>query len=77
MGRRQRLDDMGPDKGTRLRVYFPHGSGPKVMVASGETRMSTNSRCEFDHRLVDASGAGDSEWVPGWYVAQATNGRGV
>jgi hypothetical protein len=61
--KRRTLDQMGPDEGTRLRVYFPHGGGIREMTASGETRASSSDRCEFDHRL-------DDEWVPGWYVVQ-------
>jgi len=63
--RRLTLDQIGPDEGTRLRVFFPHGIGPREMVANGEARASANERCQFDHRL-------DGEWVPGWYVAQVT-----
>lgn len=60
--KRQTLDELGPEAGTRLRVFFPHGGGPREMVASGETRQGANDRYDFDHRL-------DGEWVPGWYVA--------
>jgi len=68
--KRQTLDQLGPEEGARLRVYFPHGGGTREMAASGQTRASSSDRCEFDHLL-------DGEWVPGWYVAQVMGRRRV
>ena len=66
--RRQTLDRLRPREGAHLRVFFPYGEGARVLMASGETRDSSSDRCKLEHRMIDTSGAGDSEWVPGWYV---------
>lgn len=65
---RQPLDKLGPRRGQKLRVFFPHDGPIKVMVGTGDARESAHPRCEHDHLLEDE--AGQPEWVPGWYLAQ-------
>lgn len=67
---RQSLDKMGPSRGQRLRIYFPHDQPIRTMVATGEVRESSSDRYEHDHLMRNEAGTGE-EWVPGWYVAQA------
>lgn len=67
--KRRTLDQLMPDARTRLRVFFPHGAQARELVARGQTRYSSDARCDLEHLLGDASG---DEWVPGWYVAQRT-----
>lgn len=75
--KRRTLDEIGPCKGQRLRVFFPSGKGPQVMVADGESRPSSSDRCTLEFRMTSATGRGAAEWVPGWYVAQAAGVREV
>lgn len=56
----------------KLQVFFPHNQGARVMVATGETRPNTSrAPCESDWELKDPN-TGQTEWVPGWYVAYRT-----
>jgi hypothetical protein len=72
--KRQTLDQMGPAEGARVRVFFPHGGGARVLVATGRVRDSSSTRCEHEHLMRDEVMRGE-EWVPGWYVG-APVGRG-
>lgn len=68
---RKPLDTVA-ERGLKLRVFFPHNQGPRVLVPTGTTRPNTSpAPCEHDWELEDPS-TGRAEWVPGWYVASRT-----
>lgn len=65
--KRRRMDDIYAPVGQRLRVYFPHGEGPRILEPTGTTRCSKSGVAELDYEM---RGPGTRVWVPGWYVAQ-------
>jgi len=65
---RRRIDQIRPREGDRLRVYFPGGREPRVMVATGNREDEAKT-----HEMRDEDG-GTTEWVPGWFVATHLRG---
>lgn len=61
--KRRRIDQMRLRDGDRLRVYFPGGAQPRVLVATG--RRDDESEV---HEMRSEDGR-TTEWVPGWLVA--------
>lgn len=65
---RPKLDELGGERGTALRVYFPWDTPPRVLLTTGSSRPTTSSGpCQFDWELLDPD-VGEREWVPGWYI---------
>lgn len=65
---RPKLDDLGDEKGSRIRVYYPWNTPPRTFVTTGTSRPTTSKGpCQFDWELIDPD-MGVKEWVPGWYV---------
>ncbi len=69
--RRQTLDDLAT-QGAKLRVFFPHDQGSRVLVTTGGSRPNTSpAPCQSDWEVKDPV-TGQNEWVPGWYIASPT-----
>lgn len=69
--RRQKLEDLA-ERGTKLRVFFPHDQEPRVLVVTGESKPNMSpAPCDCDWELRHEQ-TGLTEWVPGWYVASPT-----
>lgn len=69
---RQKLDDLGTELGSKLRVFFPWNTPPRVMETTGNSRPNASpAPCECDWEMRDDV-TGMLEWIPGWYVATRT-----
>ena len=65
---KEKLDVLGAEKGTQLKVYFS-GIRPRVLVTTGVKRPTESSGpCQFDWELLDPT-TGVREWVDGWVMA--------
>lgn len=66
---RQRLEDMNPLLGTKLRIFFPHGGSQRTLTAMGEFRPTSTPTGPGVPEFLFRNETGHLEWVPGWYVA--------
>lgn len=67
---RMKLDLLKASTGSRVRVYYPWDTPPKILIATGdvrkvakETPAPSNQEWEFYNTVTQMR-----EWVPGWYI---------